>query len=61
MYGAFRGIPDFAEEDIEFVDNSEVMKMLEEAIGEIDRLEGSFRFGKVIKEGAKVALVESRM
>ncbi len=48
---------DFAEEDIEFVDNSEVMKMLEEAIGEIDRLEGSFRFGKVIKEGAKVALV----
>lgn len=48
---------DFAEEDIEFIDNSELLKKLDEIIIEIDSLLESYNFGKVIRDGVNVALV----
>ena len=48
---------DFAEEDIEFIDNSEVIKRIDKIIGEIDLLLSSYSFGKVLRDGINVAIV----
>ncbi len=48
---------DFSEEDLEFIDNSELLKILDEIIIEIDTLLESYNFGKVIRDGVNVALV----
>lgn len=48
---------DFAEEDIEFIENSELIKILDEIIIEIDNLIESYNLGRVIRDGVNVALV----
>lgn len=48
---------DFAEEDIEFIDNSEVIKRIDKIVNEIDLLLSSYSFGKVLREGINVAIV----
>jgi len=48
---------DFAEEDIEFIDNSELLKKIDEIIIEIDSLLESYNFGRIIRDGVNVALV----
>lgn len=48
---------DFAEEDIEFIDNSELLKKIDEIIIEIDSLLESYNVGKIIRDGVNVALV----
>jgi tRNA modification GTPase len=48
---------DFAEEDIEFINNSELLKKLDEIIIEIDSLLESYNFGRIIRDGVNVALV----
>lgn len=48
---------DFAEEDIEFINNSELLKKLDEIIIEIDSLLESYSVGKIIRDGVNVALV----
>lgn len=48
---------DFAEEDIEFLDRSELLKKLDEIIIEIDSLLESYTVGKIIRDGVNVALV----
>lgn len=48
---------DFAEEDIEFLDRSELLKKLDEIIIEIDSLLESYNVGKIIRDGVNVALV----
>lgn len=48
---------DFAEEDIEFVDQGELLKRIDDIIIEIDTLLESYSFGRVIRDGVNVALV----
>lgn len=48
---------DFAEEDIEFVNQDELLKRLDSIIIEIDTLLESYGFGKVIRDGVNVAIV----
>lgn len=48
---------DFAEEDIELIDNSELRNRINKIIEEIDKLLNTYNFGKVIREGVNVALV----
>lgn len=48
---------DFAEEDIQFMSLQEIVKNIDEIIGEIDQLLSTFSFGKVIRDGVNVALV----
>ncbi|MCS7053295.1 MAG: tRNA uridine-5-carboxymethylaminomethyl(34) synthesis GTPase MnmE [Ignavibacterium sp.] len=48
---------DFAEEDVEFVNRNDLIKMLDEIIIEIDSLLESYNVGKVIRDGVNVALV----
>ncbi|MCQ2153176.1 MAG: tRNA uridine-5-carboxymethylaminomethyl(34) synthesis GTPase MnmE [Bacteroidales bacterium] len=48
---------DFSEEDVEFADRSKLLGLLDEVIGEVRRLCGSFRTGNAIKEGVQVAIV----
>jgi len=48
---------DFAEEDIEFIDNSEVIKRIDKIVAEIDLLLSSYSFGKVLRDGINVAIV----
>ena len=48
---------DFAEEDIELIKYSELVKRIEEIIFEIDELINTYNFGKIVKDGVNVALV----
>ncbi len=48
---------DFAEEDIQFLSNNEIVKRIDEIISEIDLLLKTYKFGKVMKDGVNVALV----
>lgn len=48
---------DFAEEDIEFVDHSELTKRITNIIHELDNLLSTYAFGRVIRDGVNVALV----
>ncbi|MDP4174242.1 MAG: tRNA uridine-5-carboxymethylaminomethyl(34) synthesis GTPase MnmE [Bacteroidota bacterium] len=48
---------DFAEEELEFIENSELRKAIEEIKSEITLLLRSFSFGRVIRDGVNVALV----
>jgi tRNA modification GTPase len=48
---------DFAEEDIEFVDKSELIYKIGTIITEIDALLRTFSFGKFLKEGINTAIV----
>lgn len=48
---------DFAEEDIEFVNRTELVAKINYIVNEIEVLMESFSFGKVVREGINVALV----
>lgn len=48
---------DFIEEDLEFVDKSKVLTLIEGVLSEIDVLLDSFRFGKIWREGIRAAIV----
>ena len=48
---------DFAEEDIEFIDNTELLKRIERITIEIENLLSTYSFGRVIRDGVNVALV----
>jgi len=48
---------DFAEEDVEFIDNSELIARILRIINEIEILLSSYSFGRVVRDGVNVALV----
>ena len=48
---------DFAEEDIKFVNQDELLKRIDAIIIEIDTLLESYEFGRVIRDGVNVAIV----
>ncbi|MCU7496962.1 MAG: tRNA uridine-5-carboxymethylaminomethyl(34) synthesis GTPase MnmE [Ignavibacteria bacterium] len=48
---------DFAEEDIQFMNTSQILIKIDEIVLEINKLLGTYSFGKVIKDGINVALV----
>lgn len=48
---------DFAEEDIEFINNKELDARIQKILKEIEHLLGTYSFGKVIRDGVNVALV----
>ena len=48
---------DFAEEDVEFADRSEMKTLINRINTKIDQLIGSFELGNVIKEGFQVAII----
>lgn len=48
---------DFAEEDIEFVNQEELLKKIDSIIIEIDTLLESYEFGRVLRDGVNVAIV----
>lgn len=48
---------DFAEEDVEFADRTELKQLVTEVIAYIDRLIQSFELGNAIKNGVPVAIV----
>ncbi len=48
---------DFAEEDIEFIDNSELIKRIKNITLEIDKLLATYSFGRVLRDGVNVVLV----
>ena len=48
---------DFAEEDVEFADRTELEKLISLIMDRIDELIGSFKLGNAIKEGVQVAIV----
>ncbi|MCU7500273.1 MAG: tRNA uridine-5-carboxymethylaminomethyl(34) synthesis GTPase MnmE [Bacteroidota bacterium] len=48
---------DFAEEDIQFMNTSQIIKKIDEIVLEIRKLLGTYSFGKVIRDGINVALV----
>ena len=48
---------DFAEEDIEFINNSELLNRIEKISNEINKLLDTYSFGRVIRDGVNVALV----
>ena len=48
---------DFAEEDVEFVNQNELLKRIDSIIIEIDTLLESYDFGRVIRDGVNVAIV----
>lgn len=48
---------DFAEEDVEFADRTEMTKLIRKINVKIDQLIGSFELGNVIKEGVQVAII----
>jgi tRNA modification GTPase len=48
---------DFAEEDVEFVSKTELINNLEKIISRITELLKTYSFGKIISEGANVAIV----
>ena len=50
---------DFSEEDVAFADRTELLSLLDDILGKIDRLTSSFRLGNAIKKGIPVAIVGS--
>ena len=48
---------DFAEEDVEFADRTELKRLVKEVISYITRLASSFELGNAIKNGVPVAIV----
>lgn len=48
---------DFAEEDIELINQKELMERINKILREIEKLLSSYTFGKVIRDGVNVALV----
>lgn len=48
---------DFAEEDVEFMSLQQILKNIDQIIGEIDKLLSTYSFGKVIHDGVNVAIV----
>lgn len=48
---------DFAEEDVEFADRTELTGLIKKINVRIDELVGSFKLGNVIKEGVQVAII----
>ena len=50
---------DFSEEDVAFADRTELLSLLDDILGKIERLTSSFRLGNVIKKGIPVAIVGS--
>ncbi len=47
---------DFSQEDVEFADRTELVKLLEEVRGEVHYLASSFSYGNVLKTGIPVAI-----
>ena len=48
---------DFAEEDVKFIEKSELIKRIDKIQSEIDSLLKTFSFGKTMRDGVNVALV----
>jgi tRNA modification GTPase len=48
---------DFAEEDLEFIPNEEIISKIDFTIEEINKLLGSYNFGKILRDGINVAIV----
>lgn len=48
---------DFGEEDVEFADRTELVRLMEEIAAKIESLTASFALGRAIKEGVGVAIV----
>ncbi len=48
---------DFAEEDVEFADRTQMTTLINRITTKIDQLVGSFELGNVIKEGVQVAII----
>lgn len=48
---------DFSEEDVEFADRRQFLRLIEEVLEEIYRLKSSFRYGNVLKTGIPVAII----
>ena len=48
---------DFGEEDVEFADRTELVKLVDKILVEIRRLSGSFALGNVLKNGVPVSIV----
>jgi tRNA modification GTPase len=48
---------DFAEEDVKFIEKSELIKRIDKIQSEIDSLLETFSFGKTMRDGVNVALV----
>ena len=48
---------DFSEEDVEFVDRTQMIELIDRIITTINRLVDSFELGNVIKEGVQVAII----
>jgi tRNA modification GTPase len=48
---------DFAEEDVEFADRSQMIELINRINTKINQLIGSFELGNVIKEGVQVAII----
>ena len=48
---------DFSEEDVEFVDRSQLKSLLQETLSHVNKLKDSFRLGNAIKNGIPVAIV----
>lgn len=48
---------DFAEEDVEFADRTQMKTLVKRILSSISRLIGSFELGNVIKEGVQVAII----
>jgi len=48
---------DFAEEDVEFADRSQLKSLLKETLTHVNKLKDSFRLGNAIKNGIPVAIV----
>jgi tRNA modification GTPase len=48
---------DFSQEDVEFADRTELIKLLHEIKSEIEHLSASFSYGNVLKTGIPVAII----
>lgn len=48
---------DFAEEDVEFADRTELLQLVTEVLAYVNRLISSFELGNVLKKGVPVAIV----
>lgn len=48
---------DFAEEDIEFIKSTDLLKKIEDIISELDNLMKSFSTGRIIRDGVNLVLV----
>jgi len=47
---------DFSEEDVEFADKDRLRTVLTDALGYIDRLLGSYRYGALVRSGIRIAI-----